>query len=262
LEPTFRDKLQRGLCLGTCITFTDSTVTEALCGVIDFVWIDMEHNPLSLEAVQGHIMATNGSATVPLVRVPWNDPVLIKPVLDIGAAGVIVPLVRSAEETRRAVAACRYPPEGIRGYGPRRPSRYGQLGGPDYCKAANAAIAVVIQIEHIEAVRSIDEILAVPGVTSVVLGPNDLSGSMGLMGQPRHPQVLQAIQTVIDSARRSGVFVGLGVGDDPEMLNEWVDKGAHWLAMGADFTLLLGAAGQIAGRVRAHASRRAAQLAK
>src|SRR5690349_5470490 len=122
------DKLRRGqVCLGTTITFADPTVTEALCGVLDFVWIDMEHNPLSLEAVQGHIMATKGSDTTPLVRVPWNDPVLIKPVLDIGAAGVIIPLIRTADDARRAVAACRYPPDGIRGFGPRRPSNYGRL---------------------------------------------------------------------------------------------------------------------------------------
>ncbi len=256
MELTFREKLQRGPCLGTCITFTDPTVTEALCGVLDFVWIDMEHNPLSLEAVQGHILATKGSDTVPLVRVAWNDPVLIKPVLDVGAAGIIVPLVRSVEETKRAVAACRYPPEGIRGFGPRRPSRYGRLGGPDFCKAANAAVAVIIQVEHIDGVRNIDEIMAVPGVTSVVLGPNDLSGSMGLMGQPRHPDVLKAIATVIDAGRRAGIPVGVGTGDDPEVLTEWLDKGARWLAMGADFTLLVRAVGQVAGRVRDHLGRR------
>src|SRR5438105_15536142 len=106
----FKDKMKRGqVCLGTGISFSDPTVTEALSGLLDFVWIDMEHNPLSLAAVQGHIMATKGSACLPMVRVPWNDPVLIKPVLDIGAGAIIVPLVQSAEEARRAVAACRYP---------------------------------------------------------------------------------------------------------------------------------------------------------
>ena len=90
------------LCLGTVITFTDPTVTEALSQLLDFVWIDMEHNALSLESVQAHIMATTGAETVPLVRVPWNDPVLIKPVLRHRRAGVIVPLIRTAEEARRA----------------------------------------------------------------------------------------------------------------------------------------------------------------
>ena len=107
----FREKIHRGeVSLGTTITFVDSTVTEALCSLLDFVWIDMEHNALSLETVQAHLMATKGSNTTSLVRVPWNDPVLIKPVLDIGADRVIVPLVRTADDVRRAVAACRQPP--------------------------------------------------------------------------------------------------------------------------------------------------------
>jgi 2-keto-3-deoxy-L-rhamnonate aldolase RhmA len=252
----FRAKLARGqICLGTVISFTDPTVTEALCQVLDFVWIDMEHNALSLESVQGHIMATKGSETSPLVRVPWNDPVLIKPVLDIGAAGVIVPFVRTAEEARRAIAACLYPPEGIRGFGPRRPSRYGQLGGPEFCRAANASIMPMVQIEHIDAVANIDEILAVPGLASIVIGPNDLAGSMGLMGQPRHPQVLAAIDTVIAKARRAGMPIGIGAGDDPDVLIDWVGRGVQWLAMGGDCALLLRAATQVAASVLEHSSR-------
>jgi len=174
-------------------------------------------------------------------------------VLDIGAAGVIVPLIRTAEEARRAVAACLYPPEGIRGFGPRRPSNYGRLGGPEFCRAANASILPMVQIEHIQAVENIDEILAVPGLASVVIGPNDLAGSMGLMGQPRHPDVLHKIDTVIVQARRAGVPIGIGAGDDPETLLDWAARGIQWLAMGGDCSLLLQAATQIAGRVRAQA---------
>ncbi|MFN8009437.1 MAG: aldolase/citrate lyase family protein [Terriglobia bacterium] len=249
----FRSKLREGkVCIGTGISFSDPTITEALCGLLDFVWIDMEHAPLSIETVQAHIMATKGSETTPLVRVPWNDPVLIKPVLDVGAAGVIVPLIRTAEDAQRAVSACRYPPEGIRGYGPRRPSHYSRQGGPAFCKTANEAMILIVQIEHIDAVNHLDEILAVPGVTGIVVGPNDLSGSMGLMGEPRHPNVLKAIDTVIAKARKAGIFVGVAVGDDPDILMEWVDKGMQWLLMGCDFTLLLRAAGQVSRQVRAH----------
>jgi 2-keto-3-deoxy-L-rhamnonate aldolase RhmA len=185
-----------------------------------------------------------------LVRVPWNDPVLIKPVLDIGAAGVIVPMVRTVEDVRRAVAACLYPPEGIRGFGPRRPSNYGRLGGPEFCRAANARVLPIVQVEHIQAVENIGEILAVPGLASIVFGPNDLAGSMGLMGQPRHPDVLRAVDSVIAAARQAGVPVGVGAGDDPDMLVDWVARGVHWLAMGGDCNLLLRGATQVAGRVR------------
>ncbi len=101
----FREKIHRGeVSLGTTITFVDSTVTEALCSLLDFVWIDMEHNALSLETVQAHLMATKGSNTTSLVRVPWNDPVLIKPVLDIGADGVIVPLWHRAAALKLVVS--------------------------------------------------------------------------------------------------------------------------------------------------------------
>jgi 2-dehydro-3-deoxyglucarate aldolase/4-hydroxy-2-oxoheptanedioate aldolase len=249
----FEEKLKRGqACLGTGISFSDATVTEALSGVLDFVWIDMEHSPLSLAAVQAHIMATKGSECLPIVRVPWNDPVLVKQVLDIGAGAVILPMIQTVEEARRAVAACRYPPDGIRGFGPRRASNYGQLGGPEFCKAMNEAIIPIVQIEHIRAVESIDQILAIPGVRHIVIGPNDLAGSMGHMGMPRHPDVIRAIETVIGKARKKGVFIGIGIGDDPDILIEWIDKGINWLTMGGDFSLLLRAAREVAGKVRQH----------
>jgi 2-keto-3-deoxy-L-rhamnonate aldolase RhmA len=253
----FRDKLAAGrTLLGTCITFTDPTVTEALSGVLDFVWIDTEHNPLSLERVQGHLLATKGSETTPLVRVPANDPVLIKPVLDIGAAGVIVPLVKTADDVRLAVAACRYPPEGIRGFGPRRPSGFGARGGPEFCRAANAAIITIVQIEQREAVENLDEILAVPGLTSIVVGPNDLAASLGFTGEPRHPRVIGAIESIIAKARAAKVPMGIAVGDDAEVLAEWRDKGANWLAMAADFALLVHAAANLAERVRQRPAQR------
>ncbi len=250
----FRNKLRQGqVCLGTIITFNDPTVTEALCGLLDFVWIDMEHNALTLDAVQGHVMATNGSTTTPLVRVAWNDPVLIKPVLDIGAAGVIVPLVRSADDVRRAVAACLYPPAGIRGFGPRRPSNYGRDSGPEFCRAANENVVVIVQIEHIDAVNDLDAILSVPGLTGVVIGPNDLAGSLGLIGQPNHPDVQAVIERVIAGGRHHGVPVGLATGDDPSALSQWVQKGMQWLAMSNDVSLMLRSAMEVAGRVRGQA---------
>jgi 2-dehydro-3-deoxyglucarate aldolase/4-hydroxy-2-oxoheptanedioate aldolase len=247
----FRDKLQRGqVCLGTCITFGDPTVTEALAAALDFVWIDMEHNPLSLSEVQGHLLATKGTGATALVRVPWNDPVLIKPVLDIGAAGVIVPLVRSAEDVRRAVAACKYPPEGMRGYGPRRPSNYGRRGGPDFIRAANDAIITIAQIEHIEAVNNLDDILAVAGLTTIVIGPNDLAGSLGHSGEPRHPEVLRAIDTILAKAQKAGIPVGLGTGGEPSELLDWIKKGVRWLSIGSDFWLLVRAIAQLTEPVR------------
>jgi 2-dehydro-3-deoxyglucarate aldolase/4-hydroxy-2-oxoheptanedioate aldolase len=250
-QRTFVDKMHDGqVCLGTAVTFSDATVTEALTTVFDFVWIDMEHNPLSLEAVQAHIMAAKGSDCTPIVRVPWNDPVLIKPVLDIGAPGIVVPFVRTADETRLAVSACRYPPEGIRGYGPRRPSNYARLGGPEFCKAANEAMLTIIQVEHIDAINNLDAILAVPGVAAIMIGANDLSGSMGHMGEPRHPEVLKAMDVVLQKSSKVGIPVGVAVSHDPDVMMEWVNKGVKWLMTGNDFTLMLHTADQVTAQLK------------
>ncbi|MCC7359078.1 MAG: hypothetical protein IT317_06360 [Anaerolineales bacterium] len=247
----FRDKLARGqVCLGPVITCTDATITEALCSLYDFVWIDTEHNAMSLETVQAHLMATKGSEVAALVRVRWNDPALIKPVLDIGADGVIVPFVRSVDDVRRAVAACRYPPDGIRGFGPRRASGYGRLLGPDFARRANATVIVIAQIEHIDAANAIDEIVQLPGLTGVVLGPQDLSGSMGLLGQTNHPEVVAVMERVITAARRAGLFAGQSIGGGPEAQAGWVRRGAQWLSVGNDMGFLMEGARQQAGGIR------------
>src|SRR5262249_41464490 len=149
--------------------------------------------------------------------------------LDAGAAGVVVPMVRTVEDARNAVAACLYPPEGVRGFGPRRPSLYGRFGGPDFCKQLNKNMICILQIEHIDAVNNIEAIAAVPGVTSLVIGPNDLSGSLGCMGEPRHPDVLRAIDKVLEGAGRKGIPVGIGIGADPQTVNEWIAKGMRWI---------------------------------
>ena len=247
----FRAKIAAGTpLLGTIITYFDPTVTEALARTLDFVWIDSEHNPMSLERIQGHLLATKGTEAIPLVRVAANDPVLIKPVLDIGAAGVVVPLVKTAEDVRLAVSACKYPPEGIRGYGPRRPGDYGRIAGPDFLRLANESIITIIQIEQREAFENLDEILAVPGLTSIVVGPNDFSASLGFAGQPTHPEVLRAIETVAARARAAGIPAGIAVGADPDVLAGWLDRGFSWVAMGADFSLMLRSATQLAAHLR------------
>ncbi|MDA0660600.1 MAG: aldolase/citrate lyase family protein [Planctomycetota bacterium] len=247
----FRDKISQGkTVLGTSITYTDPTVTEALTNVLDFVWIDTEHTPITLDSVQGHIMATKGSETVPIVRVADNSAVLIKPVLDIGAAGVIVPLIKTADDVRRAVAACRYPPDGVRGYGPRRPTRYGALSGPEFCQQANESIITIVQIEQTEALTNLRDILAVPNLTSIVVGPNDLAAALGFVGQSRHPEVIRTIETIISAAKKANVPVGIAAGGGPEIMQEWVEKGMNWISMGTDYMFLLRGATQLAQAVR------------
>jgi 2-keto-3-deoxy-L-rhamnonate aldolase RhmA len=241
----FAKKLRKKeLAFGVVISFADPTVTELLAEDLDFVWIDMEHSPQTLQTVQAHVMATDASGATSLVRVPWNNHVLIKTVLDCGAAGIVVPMVRTAEDAREAVAACLYPPQGVRGFGPRRPSRYGRRRGPEFCRKLNEEMICILQIEHDEAIKNIDQIVAVPGVTSLVIGPNDLAGSLGHIGEPLHPDVLRAIDVVLASAGRRGLPLGLGMGADPQIVKDWIDKGMRWIALGSDFSLLLSALGQ------------------
>jgi len=237
----FRETVRRGgVCIGAAVSFSDPTVSEALGGAgLDFLWIDMEHAPLSVETVQAHVMAADLVGTAPLVRVPWNDPVVIKQVLDVGAAGIIVPMVRSAAEARQAVAACRYPPDGVRGFGPRRPSGYGRIAGATVCESANRSVLAVVQIEHIDAVQSLDEILDVPGLDAIYLGTGDLAGSMGIPPETVHPALEQAIATVIHKARQKKICAGLTVEDDVEGALKWIDEGVQWLAVGDDYRLLV-----------------------
>lgn len=237
----FIEAMRRGgVSLGTTVSFSDPTVSEALGSAgLDFLWIDMEHAPLTIEAVQAHVMAAQLVGASSLVRVAWNDAVLIKQVLDVGASGVIVPMVRTAADAQQAVAACRYPPEGIRGYGPRRPGNYGRLDGPSLPGQANANVVVIIQIEHIDAVRNLDDILAVPGIDAILIGANDLSGSLGLTAQARRPEVVAAMGTVIEKARARGIFSGLPVDDDLRTALDWIDKGVRWLALGSDAHFLV-----------------------
>jgi 2-dehydro-3-deoxyglucarate aldolase/4-hydroxy-2-oxoheptanedioate aldolase len=172
----------------------------------------------------------------------------------MGAAGIIVPLIRTAEDVRRAVAACKYPPEGIRGYGPRRPSNYGRKGGPAFIRRANETVLTIAQIEHIEAVNNLDAILLVPGLTSLLIGPNDLAGSLGHAGEPHHPDVVQAIDMVLSKTAKAGVPVGIAVGGEEEELLSWVKKGVRWLTIGSDFWLLVRALTPLTETIRKRAA--------
>lgn len=205
----FRTRVRRrDLLIGPLVTLTDSAVAEAfaLAGC-DFLWLDLEHAPLGLESLRQHIQAVAGRAGT-VVRVPWNDAVHIKGVLDLGCDGVIIPQVRSAEEARQAVAATKYPPAGVRSVGIARAQRYGMNLG-EYVQTANDVVTVILQIEHIDAVPHVADILAVPGVDAVIIGPYDLSASMGVPGQIAHPDVAAAVANVADACNRSGMPWGV-----------------------------------------------------
>ena len=247
----FREALDSGrLCLGTAITFSDPSVTEALCDSVDFLWIDLEHSPISLESMQSHLIAARAGGAPVVVRVPSSDIAWTKRVLDTGAEGIVLPQAQSAQDVRDFVSACRYPNMGTRGYGPRRPSNYGRNGGDDYIRHANENLFVAVQIESVGAYNDLDEILAVDGLDSVFLGPNDLSGSMGMPYEISHPDVVAAVETTISKAKQAGKYVGIGMADDAQQAASAASLGAQWVQCGGDFGYLVSYADQLFARIR------------
>ena|GEM_PF-79407 len=234
----FRTKLASGkFCLGAGITLADPVVTEALGPKVDFFWMDLEHSPLSLETLTSHLIAARSVGVPALVRVPASEPWFIKRVIDSGAPGVIIPQIRNAAEVRRVVDACRYHPDGDRGYGPRRASNYGYDKG--YLEAVNRDLFVAVQIEHREAMAELDAIAGTSGLDSLVLGPFDLSLSMGMPGQVSHPEIRTAIRRVVETARRLGLFVGMGGPALEDYTRQAVELGVQWLQVGSDFEYML-----------------------
>jgi 2-dehydro-3-deoxyglucarate aldolase/4-hydroxy-2-oxoheptanedioate aldolase len=247
----FRQRLQTGpVCLGASITFTDPLVTHALADSVEFFWIDLEHGLMSADALHGHLLAAHAKGVPALVRVTAGTTPFIKPILDSGVDGIIVPQIRSAEEVRQVVADCRYPPLGRRGYGPRVPSNYGRDGGRDYVDRANHDIFVSVQIETVDAVEAIDEIVAVPNLDSLVLGPWDLSAAMGRIGDVEHPDVIAALELVIAKARAAGLSVGSGMGPDSSYAALMAQRGVKWIQMGADYGYLIASIDQLSREVR------------
>ena len=152
-----RGKIRSGeLVLGAGITHSDPAVTEALAPSVDFVWIDLEHSPTTTESMAGHLIAARAGGAPSIVRIPNNDVGWVKRVLDSGAEGIILPRSYTAAEVADFVAACRYPPMGTRGFGPRRPMRYGRLGQQEYLVQANRDVFVTVQVETIELVEELD----------------------------------------------------------------------------------------------------------
>lgn len=215
----------------------------------DWLLIDGEHAPNTLQTTLQQLQSMAAYPVAPVVRPAWNDAVQIKQILDTGAQTLLVPMVQSAEEAAAAVAAVRYPPQGVRGVGSAlaRSSRWNRI--PDYLRRANDEMCVLVQIETPRGVDALEEILAVDGVDGAFIGPADLSASMGYLGQPEHPEVVKAIDDAILRIVRSGKAAGI--------LHSGVDRAKHYLSLGATFvavgvdaTLLARAAEQLAGQFK------------
>ncbi len=224
--------------IGTWLMSASPLVAEAI-GHAGYDWgvIDMEHTPLDLMDVVHLLQAVAGTKLVPVVRVPWNDTVMVKRVLDSGAQTLLFPFVQNADEAARAVAATRYPPQGVRGMaGMSRGSRFGTIA--NYSTVANRMQGVIVQLETPQAVAQLDAIAAVEGVEGLFLGPADLSASMGHVGQLTHPAVMDLMSKAAQRCREIGMPCGT-VGGTPEVVMQYRAAGFSFLAIASDMGLLM-----------------------
>lgn len=225
----------RELIFGTHIFCGAPMLTEAVaqCG-FDVLWIDMEHTAIGIEALLNNLIAARAGGTPAWVRIPWNDKVLAKPVIDMGADGVIFPYVRTAAEAAEAVASCTYPPMGVRGYGPLRALDYGGIAPTEFVDGLYRRCLRIVQIEHVDAVRNLEEIAEVEGIDAFIVGPNDLSGSIGHIGRPNHPEVVELCDEIAGILTKKKRPFGVSTGFDPEVLSQWKKRGANILFAGND----------------------------
>jgi 2-keto-3-deoxy-L-rhamnonate aldolase RhmA len=235
--------------IGTMITLDSPESAEALsmCG-LDWLFIDMEHGALDVAATQRLIQAMRGKCRS-LVRVPENTGLWIRRVLDTGCDGIIVPFVCSADDARRAVDAAKYPPAGQRSVGVARAHGYG-LRFADYVAEANDRITVIVQAEHIAAVERIEEILDVPGIDGVLIGPYDLSGSMNRLGDVGHPEVQAAIARVREACAKRNMPTGFFV-LSPEQMSAELAKGVSFICVGTDVSFMTAVARRVVEAARA-----------
>lgn len=224
--------------IGMWVASGSALVAEICAGSgVDCLLIDMEHSPNWLGSVLPQLQATAAYPVTTIVRVPQNDPVIIKQVLDLGATTILVPLVSSAEEAAAAVRAVHYPPVGVRGvgYALARSSRWGRVEG--YAQRADETISLFVQVETQAGVEAVNEIVNVEGIDGVFVGPADLSASMGLLGDARHPEVVSAVTKVFEAAHAVGKFAAVN-SFDPEMARRYMTSGADFVFVGSDVTLL------------------------
>lgn len=240
--PSFRERLLRGeLLVGTMLTLNAPPVAEIMAGLgFDWLFVDAEHGTFAARDIQALLQAA-GAATPGLVRLATAGEGPIKQALDVGAAGIIAPMINTADQAAAVVRLAKYPPSGARGVGIARAHGYG-LRLPEYVRHANEHIAVVVQAEHIEAVRNIEAIVRVPGIDAVLVGPYDLSASLGKVGQVDDDEVRQAVDRVTRACRAAGMQLGI-FGVSAAAVKPYIDQGYTLIVAGVD-TILLGQAAQ------------------
>ncbi len=238
-ENPVKKALKEGkVVIGATVTAANPDIAATLAGAgFDFLWIEMEHSPLTLETVRSMILATRDLKAMPFTRVPVNEPWMAKRVLDIGSLGVIFPFTSTRELAEQAVKSCKYPPQGIRGFGAAlAASRWG-MSGSDYAKFANENVLVVVIIEQKQAIDHIEEIASVPGVDVLFIGVNDLSFSLGVGGKTNDPIVEEAVSKVLAAGKKHNIPVGYPAGN-PVEVNKRIAQGFRFFQASSDLALM------------------------
>jgi 4-hydroxy-2-oxoheptanedioate aldolase len=236
--------------IGLWSSLSSSYTVEVIAGAgFDWILLDMEHSPNDLESLLAQLQAAAPYASHPVVRVPWNDMVTIKRVLDAGAQSLLIPYVQNAAEAKAAVASTRYPPAGVRGVaGTTRATRFGRI--KDYAKRAHEELCVLVQLETKPALAEIEKVAAVDGVDGIFIGPADLHASMGYTGETANAAVMPLIEDAMRRIRRAGKAPGYlspVEADAKRMLG----AGAQFVAVGADVGLLARGAENLLARFKA-----------
>lgn len=237
-ENSFKRALEAGrLQIGLWSILSSHVTVEIIAGSgFDWLVLDTEHAPNELPMVYSQLQAAKGGTAHPLVRVPWNDMVTLKRYLDIGVQSFLIPYVETAEEAANAVAYTRYPPKGVRGYSAApRASGFGRIKG--YPQVCEEELAVVVQIETRKGLDNIEAIAAVEGVTALFIGPGDLSAALGHVGNPKHPEVLETIESAIARIRKAGKPVGI-LTPDEALARRYIELGCGFVAVGSDIGIL------------------------
>ena len=227
------DLIAKKRLIGCWCSLANPISTEVL-GLAGFDWLllDAEHSPNDVTTLIPQLMALKDSVSAPVVRPPWNEPVIIKRLLDAGFYNFLIPFIESAEQARAAVAATRYPPDGIRGFSvSQRNNRYGTVA--DYFATINQNIAVMVQIESRAGVEAVDAIARVDGVDCIFVGPGDLSAALGFIGQPNHAEVQAVIKHLLARAHAHGKASGILAPAEADA-RRYMEWGATFVAVGSD----------------------------
>lgn len=239
-ENVFKQKINRGeKTIGTIVTMTDPAVSRIVGSAgFDFIWVDMEHSRITLETLYTHILAVKAGGASVIVRVPQDDLSITKKVLEMGVDGIIFPMIHTPEQANTMVGHTLYPPYGTRGCGPQNATVFGRVDMLEYVGNTKNEIARFIQIEHVDAIKCLDELMENEYIDGFMFGPYDLSGSIGKLGQVYGDDNVKLLKEAAAKLKAKGKYIALATGDPSEQsLAFWSELGVDMIAAGEDFAL-------------------------